>query len=146
MKKLALLVGILLISGCKNLEDSDRSNPEPTNVPDYTAAPEDVVDMHGEIENLERFEEFKANTDHGIKDKLRIVQYTTEGDPILHELEFDGEVIRSTIDTSRDAYGSGEIYHNTCTSIEVVEGTDLIEYNLVDCDEPIFNTLLVISK
>lgn len=140
MKKLGIVLAIFLISGCQNNESPTSGSNQ------YSVSSEDVVDRLGAIENFERFEEFKSSTENGVKDKLRIVQYTTEGDPILQELEYDGAVIKSTIDTSRDHYGSGEIYHNTCSSIEVVERTDATEYALVGCEEPTDGTDLVIWK
>ena len=143
MKKLGFLLAVLLLSGCQN---TDGQSSGKVNNANYSPSSEDVVDRNGEIENFERFEKFKSNTEKGIQDKLTIVQYTTEGEPIFHQLDYDGIVIKSTIDTSRDHYGAGEIYHNTCTSIEMIERTDATEYNLQGCEEGLDNTVLVIWK
>ena len=39
-----------------------------------------------------------------MKDYDRVVKYTEEGDPILHELEYDGETLKSVEDNRRDQY------------------------------------------
>jgi hypothetical protein len=43
---------------------------------------EDIVDSHGEITNIEKFMKLVENVNHGREDKIRVVRYTTEGDPI----------------------------------------------------------------
>ena len=140
MRKLGLLLAILLISGCQN---TDGQTSEKVNVASDSTPSGDVVERYGEIENFERFEEFKSNTEKGIQDKVTSVKYTTEGDPIFHQLDYDGVVIKSTIDTSKDHYGAGQIYHNTCIAIEVVERIDATEYVLEDCEEEMDNIILV---
>src|SRR3954451_13585948 len=108
MKKInSMLVMFIsfLMAGCQNTENSTIKNLEQNNIPDYTLASEDVIDMHSEIENKERFREFLNNVEKGKKDSLRIVRYTVEGGPMLHDLEYDGEVIKSTTDTRRDKFG-----------------------------------------
>ena len=139
MKKFPFLLAIALLSAC-NERPADSGQ---TNNLSYTTSPADVVDKHGEIENLERLEEFIENTQNGNKDELLVVRYTTEGSPILHKLQFDGVVIASTLDTSIDAYGQGEIYNYTCKAIGVVERVEGKEYLLEDCDQPVDTTILV---
>lgn len=124
MKKKNLLFALFIsffIVGCQNTENSTIKKPEQNNIPDYTPASEDVIDTHGEIQNIERFKEFLNNVERGKKDSLRVVRYTVEGDPMLHDLEYDGEVFKSTTDTRRDKFGEGSMIHTTCTSIEVGE-------------------------
>jgi hypothetical protein len=48
----------------------------------YNPSDEDIVDSHGEITNIEKFMKFVENVNHGREDKIRVVRYTTEGDPI----------------------------------------------------------------
>ena len=146
MKKYAILLAIFLISGCQNTDEPISVNTGQSNVSNVSTFSDDVVARLGEIENFERFEEFLVNTEKGVKDKLTIVQYTTEGDPIFQELDYDGAVIKSTTDTSQDKFGSGEIYKKTCTSIEVTEKTDVTEYVLAGCDESEDMTLFIMEE
>lgn len=133
----------ILLTGCQTTGNSTNKNFE-QNIPDYTPASEDVIDMHGEIENVEKFREFLINVKEGKSDNLRVVSYTEEGNPMLHDLEYDGEVINSNTDTRRDGFGEGSIIHTTCTSIEMVETTERTDYILEGCKDPIDNTVLVI--
>ena len=79
MKKYAILLAIFLISGCQNTDEPISVNTGQSNVSNVSTFSDDVVARLGEIENFERFEEFLVNTEKGVKDKLTIVQYTTEG-------------------------------------------------------------------
>jgi hypothetical protein len=68
----------------------------------YNPSDEDIVDSHGEITNSEKFMKFVENVNQGREDKIRVVRYTIEGDPMLHDLEYDGEIITSTTDTTNN--------------------------------------------
>lgn len=149
MKKnygLFILFLMLLIYGCNSEDRSTDINMFPNNIPNYISSLEDIVDTHGEIKNKERFDEFLNNVYQGEEDRIRVVRYTTEGDPMLHELEYDGEIINSTTDTRRDQYGHGSITQTTCTSIEEVETNESIKYILEGCEHAIDNIILVIRK
>jgi hypothetical protein len=63
------------------------------------------------------------------------VRYTTEGDPILHDLEYDGEIITSITDTTRDEFGDGTVSTATCRSINVEETDETTDYILSGCDK-----------
>lgn len=149
MKKIIfifVLIFTLFIFGCQNKDNSTNNILEQNDVPDYTPSSEDVVDMHGEIENMERFKEFLNNVEQEQRDNVRVIRYTTEGDPMLHDLEYDGEVIKSTTDTQRDKLGEGSINTTTCTSIEVIETTERTDYILDDCENIKDDIILVIWK
>lgn len=119
MKKAAwLMLVLLLLSGCS-----------------YNPSDEDIVDSHGEITNLEKFKTFIKNVNEDKEDKIRVVRYTIEGDPILHDLEFDGKIITSTIDSTRDEFGSGKVSTATCQSIDVIETHEKTEYTLTGCNK-----------
>ncbi|MBS4178352.1 DUF4362 domain-containing protein [Lederbergia citrea] len=121
---------LLLMSGCS-----------------YNPSDEDIVDSHGEITNLEKFMKFVGNVNEGTKDKIRIVRYTIEGDPMLHDLEYDGEIINSTTDTTRDEFGSGSVTTAICKSIDVKENEERTDYTLSGCDKTNRdNSILVIWK
>lgn len=112
------MILFLLISGCS-----------------YSPSNKDIVDTHGQITNLEKFMEFVENVKQGREDKIRVVRYTTEGDPILHDLEYDGEIITSTTDTTRDEFGDGHVSTATCKSIDVKETEESTDYTLSECNK-----------
>jgi hypothetical protein len=121
---------LILISGCS-----------------YNPSEEDIVDSHGDITNIEKFMKFVENVNQGREDKIRVVRYTIEGDPILHDLEYDGEIITSTTDTTRDEYGNGSVSTATCKSINVKETAETTDYILSGCDKTDRdNSILVIWK
>jgi len=78
MKKAISLCILFIIVGCQNEENSANIIGEQNNVPDYTPSSEDIVDMHGEIENKDRLEVFLNNVKIDQKDSIRVVSYTEE--------------------------------------------------------------------
>jgi len=129
-KTIWFMLILLLMSGCS-----------------YNPSDEDIVDTHGEITNLEKFMKFVDNVSQGTKDKIRVVRYTTEGDPMLHDLEYDGKIITSTTDTTRDKFGNGNVSTTTCKSIDVKESDARTDYDLSGCDQTNRdNSILVIRK
>ena len=144
---LFILLLILLISGCNNIQKStDIYIYSEDEVPPRVWLQENIVEIHGELKNKERFEQFFNNVQQRLTDRIRVVKYTTEGDPIFYEFEYDGEIIKKTIDTRMDQYGHGEIIETTCTSIKEVEMNDHMEYLLDGCEKDIDNLILVIPK
>ncbi|MFI8576088.1 DUF4362 domain-containing protein [Rossellomorea aquimaris] len=71
-----------------------------------------------------------------MEDRIRIVSYTEEGDPILHDLDYDGNVLHSVRDSRRDSFGSGEIVEMSCKNIEYIQNGEMADnmYRLADCD------------
>ncbi|WP_078549201.1 DUF4362 domain-containing protein [Litchfieldia alkalitelluris] len=153
MKKILFFTAILLFifSGCQSNELS-QGNESPSitkqnNIPEYVQSPEDVVNMHGDITNIDKFFAFIENVKQGFEDKIRVVTYTEEGDPMLHDLKYDGEVIQSTTDTRRDTFGSGNINTAICRSIDIKENEERTDYDLTGCDKTNRdNSILVIWK
>ncbi|WP_214783373.1 DUF4362 domain-containing protein [Bacillus sp. ISL-45] len=129
-----LILLIFVLTGCQPEEQAIPEEaadlPEP---PEYIQAPDDIVDMHGDITNLERFYTFVEHVEQGEKDKIRIVNYTTEGAPMLHDLEFDGTEIHSIYDSTRDGYGTGSIEEVTCKGVTVVKRESRTDYVLEEC-------------
>lgn len=144
---LLLFLGLLFISGCKGEQKSTDIYVYPDNMPlPYIKVPEDIVDMHGELENKERFDEFLLNVEQGIEDSIRVVRFTTEGAPILYEYDFDKEIIKLKIDSTRDGFGQKEIIHTSCNAIKVDETSNRTSYNLKGCNPKIEDsTILVIE-
>ncbi|WRP08772.1 DUF4362 domain-containing protein [Rossellomorea aquimaris] len=102
----------------------------------YEPVETDIVNTHGNVENMERFEKFYENVVDDGKDRIRIVSYTEEGDPILHDLGFDGNVFHSVRDSRMDTFGSGEIVKLSCENIEYVQNGEMADnmYKLTDCN------------
>ncbi|AST91166.1 hypothetical protein BC6307_07680 [Sutcliffiella cohnii] len=144
---LVLFLGLLFISGCTGEQKSTDIYMYPDNIPlPYIKVPEDIVDIHGELENKERFDEFFLNVEQGIEDSIRVVRYTTEGAPILYDYDFDKEAIKVKIDSTRDGFGQKEIIHTTCSAIKVDETSSRTSYNLKRCIPKIEdNTILIIE-
>ncbi|QST01161.1 DUF4362 domain-containing protein [Pontibacillus sp. ALD_SL1] len=139
--KMFVMIGTLLfiLSGCQLNENNpgfeSSENTGQTNAPEYVQSPEDIVDMHGDITNVDMFYAFLERVDQGIEDEIRVVTYTTEGDPMLHDLKYDGEVIHSTIDTRRDSFGAGNVNKATCESIKMDKSEERTSYELSGCDQ-----------
>jgi hypothetical protein len=93
----------------------------------------DIVDLHGNVSNIERLDEFVSNVNSVRKDEVRITRYTTEGDPIFYDLKFDGDTITYTYDPTQDSFGRGKKISTTCMVIIRNEGDDLVEYTLDNC-------------
>lgn len=141
MKRLlsSLILGILLM-GCTSGEEGSIK-VDPSSVEPLQERPEDIVDTHGDIHNLERFEEFIQHVEDLQSDSIRIISYTTEGDPIVKEVEFTGELFELVYDTRRDGFGSQVIHTYTCTAIDREETQNSSRFQLTGCegeDTPIF--------
>jgi len=139
----------LVLAGCQNEEQTIPEEaadlPYP---PEYIQAPDDIVNMHGDITNLERFYDFIDHVEKGKNDKVRIVKYTTEGAPMIHDLEFDGTEIHSTYDSTRDGFGSRSIEEANCKGITVVKTDSRTDYVLEECSnqKEWDKTILVIKE
>lgn len=138
MKKILILILVsFIVTACQSNGSTKESTKvdvtERKDIPVYSQTAEDIVNMHGDITNINRFFTFLENVEQGQKDKIRVVSYTEEGDPILHDLNFDGEVIDSSKDTRRDNFGPGSIYTSTCKSIELEEKQERSDYTLSGC-------------
>lgn len=69
------------------------------------------------------------------KDKIRIVNYTIEGDPIFTHLNYDGNSIKIGIDNSKDKFGGNRLFNTKIKCNELVkEVGHLTEYRLENCD------------
>lgn len=96
----------------------------------YQPGENDVVDMHGNIDNLHVMDKFVNDFQNKRKSEVRIVHYTTEGDPILTDLKYDRKTIHYALDTTRDQYGNGSITTKQCQSIGKNETNVEMTYSL----------------
>ncbi|HDR7668000.1 DUF4362 domain-containing protein [Bacillus wiedmannii] len=95
----------------------------------------DVVVKGTEISNLDKFEKFVLNVEQGEVDKIRIVQYTHEGDPIFQTVEHSENDILYVLDNRKDQF-AGEhkgLHKDSCKSIVKEQGELEITYRLIDC-------------
>ncbi|WP_082588135.1 DUF4362 domain-containing protein [Paenibacillus sp. Soil724D2] len=96
----------------------------------------DVVNIHGTYFNIEKWKTFLGNLESNQPSKVRITQYTVEGDPIFYELTYDGNLVHYTFDNSMDAFGSDLRRPSTiCKSIEKKKAEQGMEgFILKGCD------------
>lgn len=134
------LVSLLLV-GCQEEADS-AVNP----LGSQSGQIDQVVNTHGEVENVDRLDGFVRNVDQGKKDAVQIVSFTTEGDPIFYTLEFDGATLQFEHDSSKDQFGSGKVSATTCDSIAQKERDGFIDYELNGCERKKVLTVLTIEK
>ncbi|KFN02868.1 hypothetical protein DJ93_2125 [Bacillus clarus] len=75
------------------------------------------------------------NVEQGKVDKIRIVYYTHEGDPIFQTLEHSGKEIRHISNNRRDEFAGDNkgVHSDICKKIvKEVRKVD-IRYRLIDC-------------
>lgn len=122
MKKiLVLLVSILIVMGAA----CDRKSFDEENI---------IESTHGDVVNGDRLYQFYENTENGEEDAVRVISYTTEGDPIYQDLHYDGNKIESVEDSTEDQYGSGEVVTRQCESILILTSETETVYVLEGCN------------
>ncbi|WP_442598078.1 DUF4362 domain-containing protein [Neobacillus sp. D3-1R] len=124
-----IVSSLLLLAGCGTNIISD--GPEKTG---STITSNDIIDIHGNVKNLERLDVFMQHLKNGETDEIRVTHYTIEGDPIYDEVIFDGKQLSITNDTTEDEFGPKERTTYTCQNIERNETNKTLEYMLIDCE------------
>jgi hypothetical protein len=127
----------IIVSGCQQLTDAPPKQKKP--------GKNEVVETHGSLENFQRLDQFIQNVQNQKKDKLRLTRYTIEGDPIYHDLDYDGTSLTYTYDTTQDKYGEGKVTISNCQGIEKQESETETKYMLLGCPEPYMEDLITIS-
>lgn len=130
MKKAGVIfLACLLLVGCQNKHDSFPQ--------------EDTVKIlnGAERENLQRLGRFLQNFQQLKPDRVKVIFYTTEGDPIYQDLKFDGKAIKSIYDTTEDQYGSGEVIETMCTEFKSKETVGKLSYFLAGCEKQEYDTV-----
>jgi hypothetical protein len=102
---------------------------------DYNTAVKngDIVDLHGKVTNVDRLKEFIKNIESKHKDKIRITQFTTEGDPIFYNLDYNGKDIKYKYDNSKDKYGASNVKATHCKSLIQSKYETGVELKLNGC-------------
>ncbi|PGZ10266.1 hypothetical protein COE30_05250 [Bacillus cereus] len=95
----------------------------------------DVIAKRTGITNLDKFEKFVLNVEQEKVDKIRIVQYTHEGDPIFQTLEHSGKEILYVLDTRQDQFAGNHkgLHEDSCKRIVKEPREVEVAYRLVDC-------------
>lgn len=122
---LTVILLTLLIGCSKSLSNNEGEQ--------FTPAQTDIVSEHDGIENLTRLKDFIQNVSKGKEDKIRVVSYTKEGDPIISDITFN-ETLEVKSDTTKDDYGDNTIKTHQCKTIEVIKNeNNQDEYVLTGC-------------
>ncbi|KIL51155.1 DUF4362 domain-containing protein [Jeotgalibacillus campisalis] len=124
--KVITIAFVVILSGCSSANENDRYGGADVD------RKRDVIESHGMIENISLLNDFVEHVQAGEKDSLKIVQFTTEGDPIFYQLDYD-ENLNYAIDTTKDSYGSGEINEYQCDSIKKTETSIETSFTLEGC-------------
>ena len=153
LKKLGVILSFIWLStllvSCQQKEEVGEQQTYPQIPYSYEEAIEkgDVVDMHGEVSNVENFTSFIEHVEQQTEDEIRITIYTVEGAPIFYDLRYDGKKIHYTYDDSLDGFGGPDtgIEKTTCSEIvseQVEEGT---RYQLQDCTDEVGDTFYFVA-
>ena len=113
MKKLVVLfaVFIFILSGCSETPVSEKFGKIPIEeIPneyrsDTAIENEDYVNLHGQISNENIMTKFLEKVDKNEEAFIRTVTYTIEGDPIIYDFYYNGNIFTVTTDNTRDAFG-----------------------------------------
>ncbi|HDR8178501.1 DUF4362 domain-containing protein [Bacillus cereus] len=135
MKKYILVfvvLSIFLISGCSkesSLVDEKK----------------DVILKHEKIVNLNEFKSFVENVKLEKPDKVKIVSYTDEGDPIVKTLNYDGKEIRYSIDNSNDKFSSenNKEQKTVCKKLNKRQENSQVVYYLDECSQKDIDNMLL---
>ncbi|WP_239614231.1 DUF4362 domain-containing protein [Cohnella mopanensis] len=117
---LVLLSAITILSACSN----DLSN---------RGSMGDVIDIHGNVQHLDRMEQFIQHANQGEPASIRVVRYTIEGDPIYYDLSLKNGQIDFKYDTTEDKFGSGSITKSTCDNLTRKESATELAFVLTGC-------------
>ncbi|OWA37651.1 hypothetical protein B9G55_06260 [Saccharibacillus sp. O16] len=77
----------------------------------------DVVDRVGGLVNEDIWQAFREKVDSGSSASVQVVDYTIEGDPVFHNLDYDGSVIHYQYDNTHDAFGTAGRRMDICKKL-----------------------------
>ncbi|WP_372631808.1 DUF4362 domain-containing protein [Cohnella sp.] len=97
--------------------------------PDQASANGDIVNLHGELTNLDKWTHFVEQVRAGNPSEAHLTSYTIEGDPIFEDFIFDGQAIQYTYDNTMDAFGAPKRSIDYCKNLEQDGG----RYTLSKC-------------
>ncbi|MEH7074235.1 DUF4362 domain-containing protein [Neobacillus drentensis] len=138
--KIKIFSTILLLMLLVSCQQGATDNPKSPYPSEKAIKNGDIVNVHGEITNVDRFNQFIKNVNQKVEDKVRITSYTTEGDPIFYNLNFNGKEIEYTYDASQDSYGGSDKQSTTCSVIVSSTNENGVEYHLSKCSSNVGET------
>lgn len=127
---------ITFITGCGTDDQTMKQNEK------VISASNEIIEMHGSTENLERLDAFVNNVQSGAQDEVELIRYTTEGAPISHHLKYNGTALTFTLDTTKDTYGNGGVTSYECSTIQKEESNTETKYVLEGCPNSQMKELL----
>ncbi len=135
MRKLGLIVCLLCLAGCGKytLEEAKENG--------------DII-VQNEVTNSDRFESFLKKSTQGKSDQIRITAFTTEGDPVLYDVKYDGKSYQYTSDSSRDQFGTtdDDRKNEVCKRLVKTSEKEQSVYTLRQCAEGADHELLRLPK
>ncbi|MCP3029395.1 DUF4362 domain-containing protein [Halobacillus sp. A5] len=125
--KVQWLLGVLLFvaAGCSNQIAGIYDQSE-----GFDRQEEDVIDTQEKVENTQYLDDFIQNINDQQEDEVRIVSYTSEGNPVFTYLTFDGSEITFQSENSDDTFVSGETIEKTCENFERKDRVEETVYQL----------------
>ncbi|WP_407920500.1 DUF4362 domain-containing protein [Gottfriedia acidiceleris] len=102
-----------------------------------------------ETHNLDRLEEFTTNVANNVSDTIRLTSYTKNGNPIIRELNYDGEGIQFSYTDTKDKNKGNEnkVKWDVCKEItkskNFQNGSD---YYLTNCGKNLDYFLISVGK
>ncbi|PLR70693.1 DUF4362 domain-containing protein [Bacillus sp. UMB0728] len=114
---------------------------------EYSPSKHDVVNTHGRIENLSLLEEFIEDVSMNKDSEVRVVNYTDEGDPIIHELKYSNDQLTSIKDTRADEFGDQLVKEDVCETIKKLDKNNQTIYQLEGCKgkEDVIHVTIIIN-
>ncbi|AHA29880.1 hypothetical protein U719_09335 [Exiguobacterium sp. MH3] len=135
MRKLSLIVCMLCLAGCgKYTMEEAKENG-------------DII-VQKDVTNSDRFESFLKKSTQGKSDQIRITAFTTEGDPVLYDVKYDGKSYQYTSDSSRDQFGTtdDDRKNEVCKRLVKTSEKEQSVYTLRQCAEGADHELLRLLK
>ncbi|KOP29358.1 hypothetical protein ADM98_10780 [Exiguobacterium sp. BMC-KP] len=135
MRKLGLIVCLLCLAGCgKYTMEEAKENG-------------DII-VQNDVTNSDRFESFLKKSTQGKSDQIRITAFTTEGDPVLYDVKYDGKSYQYTSDSSRDQFGTTDDDRKNEVCKRLVKTTEKEQsvYTLRQCAKGADHELLRLPK
>lgn len=115
-----MLLGCQQVSVSENAKETEINNPKGIYTSEEAVENGDIVDSNGDISNLHKFDKFIKNVKSSKKDEIRITEYGYHGGAVFYNLNYDGNKIQYTYDSSQDLYRSSSrvIKSTSCSNIE----------------------------